>query len=510
MLNLGKYERQYWQGVTFGETKDKPLTEQALYEYLAFILKLYGAQPVAGMAHLHGKKGKAMVHIGAVDAPVTIAEIDAAVDECAKLKQGELHVLGWEWEMGLYDLMVEAAKKKGVKLLLLQIPREVMEQQAAAKGDVRFFELAYLEAEIKQPKKLTAQVALKDFVIPNTELIPEDVRSKVKKWSDYIDYWAVDWDFQNDTFMQGWVAYRTRKERKLPLDLRPAHLREAGQVPHPRQGDRHLRQRHLAGLRRGGEVAMAKAVIAYDKDLPEIPGRRPWEKPTSYPGEGRRGADGLAGGRRPAAARAGCCWSRRSAPRWMPGATAGYPGASDVTRRLFEYWFEEDHEVAGFPVPFRYYFCQREAIETLVWLVEIAGQRDAQKLIQAYADDLQEGPALRQHRVPDHDGRPAADPPLRAGAGRRGRAGPAARGPAPLRLQDGHRLGQDLGHGDGGRLVPLPQEARARLGAVHELPDRRAERHRLPAAGEGLRQQPHLLRAAARSRPSGAARSRRR
>lgn len=27
---------------------------------------------------------------------------------------------------------------------------------------------------------------------------------------------------------------------------------------------------------------MAKAVIAYDKDLPEIPGRRPWEKPTSY------------------------------------------------------------------------------------------------------------------------------------------------------------------------------------------------------------------------------------
>ena len=217
VLNLGKYERQYWQGVTFGDRKNKPLAEQALYEYLAFILKLYGAQPVAGMAQLHGKKGKAMVHIGAVDAPVTIAEIDAAVDECAKLKQGELHVLGWEWEMGLYDLMVEAAKKKKVKLLLLQIPREVMEQQAAAKGDVRFFELAYLEAKVKKPKKLTAQVALKDFVIPNTELIPEDVRSKVKKWSDYIDYWAVDWDFQNDTFMQGWVAYRTRKERKLPL-----------------------------------------------------------------------------------------------------------------------------------------------------------------------------------------------------------------------------------------------------------------------------------------------------
>jgi DNA modification methylase len=226
VLNLGKYERQYWQGVTFGDKKDKSRAERALYKYLAFILKLYGAQPVAGMEHLHGKKGKAMVHIGTVDAPVTIAEVDAAVDECAKLKQSELHVLGWEWEMGLAgpnnDVrkagpVQDLAKKKGVKLLLLQIPREVMEQQAAAKGDVRFFELAYLEAEIKKPKKLTAQVALKDFVIPNTELIPEDVRSKVKKWSDYIDYWAVDWNFQNDTFMQGWVAYRTRKERKLPL-----------------------------------------------------------------------------------------------------------------------------------------------------------------------------------------------------------------------------------------------------------------------------------------------------
>jgi len=237
VLNLGKYERQYWQGVTFGEAKDKPLAERALYEYLAFILKLYGAQPVAGMAHLHGKKGKAMVHIGAVDAPVTIDEVNQALDECVALKQTELHVLGWEWEMGLAgpnndvrkgSPMHEVAKQKGVKLLLLQIPHEVMEQQAADKGDVRFFELAYLETEIKQPKKLTAQVALKDFVIPNTELIPEDVRSKVKKWSDYIDYWAVDWDFRNDTFMQGWVAYRTRKERKLPLVSDPHTYEKPG------------------------------------------------------------------------------------------------------------------------------------------------------------------------------------------------------------------------------------------------------------------------------------------
>ena len=217
VLNLGKYERQYWQGASFAGTGSARITETALYEYLAFILKLYGARPVAGLAHLHGQKNRALVHIGAVDAPVTIGDVNAAVDECVKLKQKELHVLGWEWEMGLNDLMANAARAKGVKLLSLQIPREVMEQQAVDQGDVRFFELAYLKATVETPRKLTARVKLDDFVIPNPELIPADVRSKVTKWSDYIDYWAVDWNFQHDTFMQGWVTYRTRQDRSLAL-----------------------------------------------------------------------------------------------------------------------------------------------------------------------------------------------------------------------------------------------------------------------------------------------------
>ena len=226
VLNLGQYERQYWQGVTFGSSRSKSLSEQSLYEYLAFVLKLYGAQPVAGMENLHGKKGKSMVHIGAVDAPVTIDEVNQALDECTLVKQAELHILGWEWEMGLAgpnndvqkgSPMHEVAKRKGIKLALLQIPREMMEQQAVEAGELSFFELAYFEAVITQTEKLSAKIALNDFVIPNTDLIPEDVRVKIQKWSDYIDYWAVDWDFQSDTFMLGWVAYRTRKDRRLPL-----------------------------------------------------------------------------------------------------------------------------------------------------------------------------------------------------------------------------------------------------------------------------------------------------
>jgi len=212
ILNLGKYERQYWQGVTFGEKG-----EHALYEYLAFVLRLYSAEPLTGLEFVHGKKDSALVHIGAVDAPVTIDEVYSTVDECVGLKVAELHVLGWEWEMGLNDLVVGEAAKRGVKLVLRQIPREAMEVEAVRKGDVRFFELAYVQMQAKVDAARTYRIELEDFVLPNTELIPEDVREKITKWSDYIDYWSIDWDFQNDTFMQGWVAYRTRKERKLPL-----------------------------------------------------------------------------------------------------------------------------------------------------------------------------------------------------------------------------------------------------------------------------------------------------
>ena len=229
VLNLGKYERKYWAGVTFGDQKtDDQLT---IYEYLAFILKLYGAQPLSGTQHLHGKKGKVMVHVGAIDAPVTIDEVNACLDECLAVKQDELHVLGWEWEMGMSPYIVQEAKHRGIRLLLLAIPREVMEQQAVDKGDIKFFELAHVEVDIQQPAECKVQIELTDFAFPYADLIPEDVRDKITKWSDYVDYWAIDWDFQNDTFMQGWVTYRTRKDRTLDLVSDP-HTYEEHRTVH--------------------------------------------------------------------------------------------------------------------------------------------------------------------------------------------------------------------------------------------------------------------------------------
>ena len=227
VLNLGKYERKYWMGVTFGDKK-KEDQQVVIFQYIAFMLKLYRAEPITGMQHIHGKKGRALVHIGAVDAPVTIDEVNACIEECLAVDQKELHVLGWEWEMGMTPYIVQEAKRRGVKLLLVAIPREVMEQQAVDKGDIQFFEVAHLEVNIKKDKNRQITVSLTDFAFPYADMIPENVRAKIKKWSDYIDYWAIDWNFQNDTFMNGWVAYRTRKERKLPLKSDPHKYEKPG------------------------------------------------------------------------------------------------------------------------------------------------------------------------------------------------------------------------------------------------------------------------------------------
>jgi len=184
VLNLGKYERKYWIGVAFGGKK-RDEQQVAIFQYIAFMLKLYGAEPITGMEHLHGKKGHALVHIGSVDAPVTIDEVNACIEECMEVRQAELHVLGWEWEMGMIPYIVQEAKHRGVKLLLVTIPREVMEQQAVDKGDIQFFEVAHMEVDINKKKNHQITVSLTDFAFPYADMIPEDVRDKIKKWSDY-------------------------------------------------------------------------------------------------------------------------------------------------------------------------------------------------------------------------------------------------------------------------------------------------------------------------------------
>jgi len=203
--NLGAYERQRWQVET---------GNGAVRAYLDTILAFYRAEPVDGFAHLHGRKAGRMIHIGATDAPVTIDETEDVMDEMADNGIEACDLLGWEWEMGLHDTITERARRRGLELRPRQIPREVMERGITEADAVRFFELAYVDLDVKRKGSETC-VALKDFVIPSEELIPPNVRERVESWSDLIDYWSVDFDFSDEVFHNQWQAYRTRENAAL-------------------------------------------------------------------------------------------------------------------------------------------------------------------------------------------------------------------------------------------------------------------------------------------------------
>ncbi len=59
----------------------------------------------------------------------------------------------------------------------------------------------------------------------------------------------------------------------------------------------------------------------------------------------------------------------------------GYPRASDTSKRLLAYWFDDEHR-ADDGTPFRFYFCQREAVETFIYLAEIEQVRSFVDLLE--------------------------------------------------------------------------------------------------------------------------------
>jgi len=224
--NLGKYERQAWQVAEFPANGKDHLEEQRQREaaYRQFLLDLYHAKSLSGHAWLHGIKGGRMVHVGAVDAPVTLADVKAIAKEGWRAlgtgkdapTKAAVDILGWEFAFELNELAKQVAAESRVDVTFKKIPREVLDKRAVEQGDVRFFELGALSVDVKQ-NGLEASLKLKDFLIP-TDDIPEEVRKAIKHWSQLVDYWAVDWDFKKDTFHNQWQAYRTKKEPKIELE----------------------------------------------------------------------------------------------------------------------------------------------------------------------------------------------------------------------------------------------------------------------------------------------------
>ena len=209
--NLGKYERQVWQSADLEQ------------DYREFILQLYKAEPVNGYQWLHGAKSGRMVHVGGVDAPVALDDVQRVVEEFggavgtgsgAPTTAG-VDILGWDFGLEVDTEARELARNSGVSIRLRRIPREVMDQKAVAAGDVQFFELSSLSVDLHvDPKERKVTLTLEDFLMPR-DGVPDDVRQAVTHWSQWIDYWAVDWDYQNDTFNNQWQSYRSRQEPQL-------------------------------------------------------------------------------------------------------------------------------------------------------------------------------------------------------------------------------------------------------------------------------------------------------
>jgi DNA modification methylase len=226
--NLGKYERQAWQAAEFASVEDARVREA---RYRKFILDLYRAEPITSGAWLHGVKLGRMVHVGAVDAPVTLEDVKAIARETWKrVGSGEnapesagVDILGWDFAFELNELGLQVAREAGVDVKFKKIPREVLEKKAVDQGDIKFFELAALTVNAKTEKKKVT-LELKDFIISPDD-VPKDVMEKVTHWSQWVDYWAVDWDYKGDTFHNQWQAYRTKKQTKL--ELKTTHTYEA-------------------------------------------------------------------------------------------------------------------------------------------------------------------------------------------------------------------------------------------------------------------------------------------
>jgi DNA modification methylase len=240
--NLGKYERQLWQTQEFWGSATVPVAQSGVppdssspinfaaearqRDYVHFILGLYQANPLNGYSWLHGAKGGRMVHVGAVDAPVSVGDVAQIAAEFKRAvgtgkdapKTNGVDVLGWEFAFELNEVAKQQAALANIQMRFLRIPRDAMDKRAVEQGDIHFFELAALSVDSKADKR-EVTLKLTDFVIPPDD-VPEDVQRMVKHWSQWIDYWAVDWDNKGDTFHNEWQTYRTRQEPKLDLETR--------------------------------------------------------------------------------------------------------------------------------------------------------------------------------------------------------------------------------------------------------------------------------------------------
>jgi site-specific DNA-methyltransferase (adenine-specific)/adenine-specific DNA-methyltransferase len=234
VLNLGRYERQAYLNVSgrlTGKKKEQALAKKEA-EFRELILKAYRAEPLPEAGFFHGKSGGRLVVVGPINLPVGRLFIEEVIIECRKRSASRVDVLAFEFEMGLSTSgkQFEEARQKGIDLALKIIPPEVFDKRAVDKGQVRFHDVAYIEVTPRFDKKdkLSLAVELTDFSVYYSQGIAKSIEAELKegksevvcesgklikiskdkqgvvtrdvltkKWTDWVDYWAVDFNYES-------------------------------------------------------------------------------------------------------------------------------------------------------------------------------------------------------------------------------------------------------------------------------------------------------------------------
>ncbi len=272
ILNLGKYERAHYIGINQdlrSEARKKQI-EKKEKDFVDLILKAYKAQKVEGFNNFLGKKADRLVAIGPINLPVTRLYVEELLLECRTKHIGRVDILAFEFEMGLFPTIQEEAKNKGIDIKMKYIPREVFDKRAIEKDQVKFYDVSFIELK-PHFKKGAFQIELEDFsvfytqddleaskeslgkgktkVIVDSGKIYSILKDKngvvqppvllTKKWTDWIDYWSIDFDYQSKKevikvldpatgeestqwtgdyiFENEWQSFRTKKDRTLEL-----------------------------------------------------------------------------------------------------------------------------------------------------------------------------------------------------------------------------------------------------------------------------------------------------
>ena len=226
VLNLGKYQREFFiKDYLFENRKLKK--EGSEEHYYSMILEAYKGKKIENMNILRGVKNNRFIAIGPFNLQVSRLFAEKVIEECISKKITKVDILGFEFEMGLFPSIRDFAKSKNVDLNCLLIPSEVFDKSAVRKNQVIFYNTAYIDVELVY-KKNEFSVKLKGYSIFDSEnlfeealeglenggkrelimsnsviKIEKDKNGKISKdvikmkWTDWMDYWSVDFDFES-------------------------------------------------------------------------------------------------------------------------------------------------------------------------------------------------------------------------------------------------------------------------------------------------------------------------